>query len=56
MKGPGSRSRFDPGLRFAFLLIETLQKVSKGCFPLTRFWLGTLTHVNFNHVNKIEKR
>ena len=25
-------------------------------FPLTRFWLLTLTHVNFNHVNKIEAR
>ena len=24
MEGPGSRSRFDPGLRFSFLLIETL--------------------------------
>ena len=24
--------------------------------PLTRFWLRTLTHVNFNHVNKIEAR
>ena len=33
MKGPGSRSRFDPGLRFSFFLIETLsitgQKFSK---------------------------
>ena len=33
MKGPGSRSRFDPGLRFFFFLIETLsitgQKFSK---------------------------
>ena len=25
-------------------------------FPLTRFWLRTLTHANFNHVNKIEAR
>ena len=24
MKGPGWRSRFDPGLRFSFFLIETL--------------------------------
>ena len=23
-------------------------------FSLTRFWLRTLTHVNFNHVNKME--
>ena len=23
-KGPGSRARFDPGLRFSFFLIETL--------------------------------
>ena len=32
-KGPGSRSRFDPGLQFSFFLIETLpitgQKSSK---------------------------
>ena len=27
-----------------------------GGFPLTRFWLRTLTHVNFNHVNKTEVR
>ena len=26
-------------------------------FPaLTRFWIRTVTHVNFNHVNKIEAR
>ena len=24
----------------------------KGWFPLTRFWLRTLTDVNFNHVNE----
>ena len=30
-------------------------EISKGWFPLTRFWLRTLT-VNFNHVNKIEAR
>ena len=30
--------------------------MSYGWFPLTRFWLRTLTHVNFNHVNKIEAR
>ena len=29
---------------------------SKGWFPLTRFWLRTLTHGNLNHVNKIEAR
>ena len=29
------------------------REISKGWFPLTRFWLRTLT-VNFNHVNKIE--
>ena len=23
---------------------------------MTRFWLRTLTHVNFNHANKIEAR
>ena len=23
---------------------------------MTRFWVRTLTHVNFNHVNKIEAR
>ena len=28
----------------------------KGLFPLTRFWLRTLMHVNFNHVIKIEAR
>ena len=28
----------------------------KSGFPLTRFWLRMLTHVNFNHVNKIEAR
>ena len=28
----------------------------KGWFPLTRVWLRTLKHVNFNHVNKIEDR
>ena len=27
-----------------------------GWFPLTRFWLRLLTHVNFNQVNKIEAR
>ena len=25
-------------------------------FPLTRFWLRTLTHVDLNHVNRIEER
>ena len=25
-------------------------------YALTRFWLRTLTHVTFNHVNKIEGR
>ena len=29
--------------------------LSKG-FALTHFWLRTLTHVNFNHVSKIEAR
>ena len=29
---------------------------NKGWFPLTRFWLRTLTHENFNHLNKIEAR
>ena len=28
----------------------------KGWFPLTRFWLRTVTHENFNHVNKVEAR
>ena len=30
------------------------RNVCKVWFPLTRFWLRTLTHVNFNHVNKTE--
>ena len=30
--------------------------VGKGWFPETRFWLRTLTHVNFNRVNKIEAK
>ena len=29
---------------------------TKGLFPMTRFWLRKLTHVNFKHVNKIEAR
>ena len=29
---------------------------TKGWFPLTRFWLRTLTYVDFNHINKIEAR
>ena len=29
---------------------------TKCWFPLTRFWLRTLTHLNFNHVHKIEAR
>ena len=28
----------------------------KGWFPLTRFWLRTLTHLNFKHVKKMETR
>ena len=28
--------------------------IERGSSPLTRFWLLTLTRVNFNHVNKIE--
>ena len=35
---------------------KCLLTVLKGRFPLTRFWLCTLTQVNFNHVNKIEAR
>ena len=32
MKGPGSRSRFDPELRFSFSLIETLS-ITGQIFP-----------------------
>ena len=35
---------------------KCLLTVLKGRFPVTRFWLCTLTQVNFNHVNKIEAR
>ena len=35
---------------------KCLLTVLKGWFPLTRFWLCTLTQVNFNHVNKIEAK
>ena len=31
------------------------REISKGWFPLTRFWLRPLT-INFNHVNEIAKR
>ena len=30
--------------------------VNTGLFPLTRFWLCTFTHVNFNHANNAEAR
>ena len=35
---------------------KCLLTVLKSRFPLTRFWLCTLTQVNFNHVNKIDAR
>ena len=38
------------GITFCILYIQ------KRLIPLTRFRLRTLTHVNFNHVNKIEAR
>ena len=45
---------------YKFTFAESLKRQSKslfyGWFPLTRFWLRTLTHVSFNHVNEIEAR
>ena len=38
-----------PSLRFF------IQKKTDFFIPLTRFWLRALTHVNFNHVNKIAR-
>ena len=40
----------------ANLTVNAWLTVLQGRFPLTRFWLCTLTQVNFNHVNKIEAR
>ena len=45
---------------YKFTFAEHLKRQSKslfqGWFPLTRFWLRTLTPLNFNHVNKLEAR
>ena len=35
---------------------DEFMAVNTGWFPLTRFWLRTFTHVNFNHANNAEAR
>ena len=43
-------------LTYARKSYPTVEIHPTGRFPLTRFWVRTLTQVNFNHVNIIEAR